>query len=107
MFKTKPVSVAVTVCATLFVVFLGVVLVAGMSPAADKPVSDGVIYDRVRLKLAHDAEMKAGDLQVDVRQGVVTLSGTAQSPRLKRKAGNLAKKVTGVKQVLNNIEIPK
>jgi osmotically-inducible protein OsmY len=44
---------------------------------------------------------------VDVKEGVVILSGTAQSPRLKGRAEKLAKKVEGVKQFINNIEISK
>jgi osmotically-inducible protein OsmY len=107
MFKTTSVPMVSPACIEFLVVLLACVLVAGTCFAADQPVSDGAIYDKVRLKLAHDAEMKVGDLQVDVRQGVVTLSGTAQSSRMKGKAGRLAKKVKGVKQVINNIEIPK
>ena len=40
---------------------------------------------------------------MDVKQGVVTLGGTVETQRQKDKATKLAKKVKGVKQVVNNI----
>ena len=91
----------------LCAVLVAFVLVAGVCLAADKSISDDAIYDNVRIKLAADAEVKGGDLKVDVKQGVVTLSGAVESGHLKDKAGKLARKVKGVKQVVNNIEIKK
>jgi osmotically-inducible protein OsmY len=82
-------------------------LLATVCMAADKPISDDLIVDEVRIKLSADAEVKGGALVVDCKQGVVSLSGTVESPRQKDKAGKLAKKVKGVKQVVNNIEIKK
>ena len=75
--------------------------------AADKVVSDNLIIDQVRIRLSGDAEVKGGALQVDSKQGVVTLTGTVETSRQKDKATKLAKKVRGVKQVINNIEIKK
>ena len=40
-----------------------------------------------------------------MKQGVVTLSGSVDSKSLKSRAEKVAKKVKGVKQVVNNIEI--
>jgi len=82
------------------------VLVAGVC-VAQKQVSDDAIYDNVRIRLASDSEVKGGDLQVDVKQGVVTLSGGVESQRVKDKAGKLTKSVKGVKQVVNNLAIKK
>ena len=83
------------------------VLVAAVCLAADKTVSDDYIYDQVRIKLASDQVVKGGGLKVDVKQGVVTLSGTVDQQNQKDKAAKVAKKVKGVKQVINNIEIKK
>jgi len=91
----------------LCAVLAAFLLVAGACLAADKPVSDDAIYDNVRIKLASDAEVRGGDLQVDVKQGVVTLRGTLDNSHLKDKATKLTKKVKGVKQVNNLIEIKK
>src|SRR6266567_778530 len=90
-------------CAIVALLFLA----ATVCLAADKPVSDDHIIDQVRIKLSGDAEVKGGALMVDSKQGVVTLTGTVETSRQKDKATKLAKKIRGVKQVINNIEIKK
>ncbi len=89
----------------LFAALLGLALLASVCLAADKAVSDNALYDNVRIKLAADAEVKGGALGVDVKEGVVTLSGAVDTDRQKSKAAKLAKKVKGVKQVINNISL--
>ena len=76
-------------------------------PAADKPVSDDLIYDLVRQKLAGDQVVKGGALTVDVKGGVVTISGNVQSDKQKTKAERIAHKVKGVKSVVNQIKVVK
>jgi hyperosmotically inducible protein len=90
-------------CASLLVFFL----LAGLCLAADKPVSDDAIYDNVRIKLAEDVDVKGGALKVDVKEGVVTLGGVVETQMQKDKATKIAKKVKGVKSVVNQIEIKK
>jgi osmotically-inducible protein OsmY len=81
-------------------------LVAGVCLAADKPVvNDDMITNQVMLKLAADAVVKGGALKVDVKDGVVTLSGTVAEEKQKERATKLTRKVKGVKQVVNNITI--
>jgi len=86
---------------------MALILVAAACLAADKPASDDAIYDQVRIRLSGDAVAKGGSFNVDVKQGVVTLAGVAESERQKDRAGKLAKKVNGVKQVINNITVAK
>jgi osmotically-inducible protein OsmY len=86
---------------------LAAVLLAGVCLAASKPVSDNAISDEVRIKLSSDPVVKGGDLKADVKDGVVTLSGTVSDQQQKDKAKKLAGKVKGVKQVINNIAISK
>jgi len=80
-------------------------LLAGLVLAADKPANDDVIVDQVRVKLAGDAIVKGGGLAVDAKNGVVTLSGVVATSKQKDRAGKVAAKVKGVKQVVNNITI--
>ena len=75
--------------------------------AADKPVSDDLIYDLVRQKLAGDQVVKGGALTVEVKNGAVTLGGNVQSEKQKAKAERLAHKVKGVKSVSNQIKVVK
>lgn len=84
---------------------MALILFAGACLAADKPVSDDAIYDKVRIALASDIDVKGGNLKVDVKDGVVTLAGTVENQGQKDKAAHIAKKVKGVKKVTNNIEV--
>jgi hyperosmotically inducible protein len=90
-------------CASLLVFFL----LAGLCLAADKPVSDDAIYDNVRIKLASDVDVNGGALNVDVKEGVVTLGGVVETQMQKDKATKIAKRVKGVKSVVNQIEVKK
>jgi len=65
--------------------------------------TDDLITDNVRLKLASDPDVKGGAIQVDVRQGVVTLTGVVETQKIKMKAEKISRKVKGVKQVVNNL----
>jgi len=76
-----------------------------VTPQKDRPVTDDAITDFVRLKLASDPEVKGGALDVSVKQGIVTLHGSVETPKIKARAEKLARKVKGVKAVINNIEI--
>jgi hypothetical protein len=81
---------------------------AGMQASAQRghsPVTDDTITDRVRLKLASDPVVKGGALDVSVREGLVTLRGKVGTEKQKSKAEKLAKKVKGVKSVVNEVVI--
>lgn len=77
----------------------------GSALAAEKLTSDDAIYDYVRRKLASDQIVKGGGLQVDVKQGVVTLRGTVEEQKQKERAAKLAKKIAGVKSVDNQLTV--
>jgi osmotically-inducible protein OsmY len=84
---------------------LGSCLSAAALIAADKVVSDDTLVDKVRMKLASDQIVKGGGLDVDVKDGVVTLKGSLDSEKRKDKAEKLARKVSGVKSVVNQIQV--
>jgi len=84
---------------------MALILMVSACLAADKPVSDDSIYDKVRINLASDIDVKGGNLKVDVKDGVVTLAGDVENQGQKDKASHIAKKVKGVKKVINNIEV--
>jgi hyperosmotically inducible protein len=95
---------------------LSVALTLQVSPAApssrpfyfaDKKVSDDSLHDLVMRKLANDADVKGGGLNVEVKDGVVTLRGKLESDKQIQKAEKLAKKVNGVKKVINEITLSK
>ena len=83
---------------------LAVLMLASVCIAKDA-ISDDMIYNNVRIKLASDAVVKGGALEVDVKDGVVTIGGSVEMEKQKDRAAKLAKGIKGVKQVVNNITI--
>jgi osmotically-inducible protein OsmY len=75
---------------------------------ADKdktPVTDDIIVDQVRVKLADDSEVGGQPIQVDAHAGTVVLTGKVTNDKLKEKAEKIAKKVKGVVGVDNKLTI--
>jgi osmotically-inducible protein OsmY len=87
---------------TLVSLLMILVLAAG-AWAAQKHFSDDQIYDLVRRKLADDSVVKGAGLEVEVKDGVVTLKGKVEYDEQKSRAVKLTKKVSGVKQVDNQL----
>ena len=85
--------------------FLMMFLMAATLFAAAKDLSDDAIYDQVRLKLAGDRDVGGGAITVKVTQGAVELSGTVKTESIRVKAEKLAKKVKGVKSVVNLLKV--
>jgi hyperosmotically inducible protein len=80
-------------------------LVTGLDGADKAPLSDDTLNDKVKLKLASDNIVKGGGLGIDVKNGVVTLTGKVETEKQKSKAEKLAHKVAGVKSVSNQIVV--
>jgi len=85
-------------------VALFLLLSAGMAKDPVKPTDD-TISDAVRVKLASDQLVGTMSFQVAVKDGVVTLAGSVEQKNYKSHAEKVAKKIKGVKTVVNNIEI--
>jgi osmotically-inducible protein OsmY len=64
-----------------------------------------MIHDNVIIKLASDQVVKGGGLSVDVKAGVVTLTGQVENPKQKDRAAKLTRQCKGVKQVVNNLNL--
>lgn len=76
----------------------------GLAFAADQKTDD-TIYDQVRRRLAGDPDVKGGALEVDVKDGVVTVKGIVRTDRAKSKAEKLILKVKGAKKVVNELRV--
>lgn len=81
--------------------FLAVLIPVALAQKA--PVNDDTIYDQVRLKLASDPDVRGGGFDVQVKDGVVTIKGRVDKESFKQRAEKLAKKVKGVKSVVNQL----
>lgn len=75
--------------------------------AASKPVTDDFLVDTIRSRLAADQTVKGGAIEVEVKDGAVTLKGKVEEDRQKSKAEKIAKSVKGVKSVSNQLTIAK
>lgn len=89
---------------TVLALILSFALAAAALPA-QKQISDDVIYDQVRRRLANDPDVKGGGLQVDVKNGLVTIRGVVETEKQKNKAEKVARKVSGVKKVVNELTV--
>lgn len=88
---------------TIVLLFAAVFTPAIIS-AHQKPANpDDRISDQVRMRLATDADVKGGALDVSVKDGVVTIKGRVDTEKGKNRATKLAKKVKGVKDVDNEL----
>jgi osmotically-inducible protein OsmY len=78
-------------------------LLAGQQMPAS--TEDDRIIDQVRMRLAADADVKGGALEVAVKDGAVVIKGRVDTEKGKSKATKLAKKVKGVKSVDNELSV--
>jgi osmotically-inducible protein OsmY len=88
-------------------VVLAVALLAALAAPmlrAHKLVDDDDIYDKVNRKLNDDADIH-GRIKIDVKNGVVTLTGSVGTEKVRSKAEKIVRKVPGVKDVVNKLEI--
>lgn len=69
------------------------------------PLSDGWIAERIDRLLMVKAAMSPQSLQISVRDGIVTLRGTAQDQTQKERTATYAAQVAGIKSVSNQIVV--
>jgi osmotically-inducible protein OsmY len=89
---------------TILMVF-AFLMAACQAAFAQKKTADDALYDLVRQRLASDRDVKGGGIQVDVKDGVVTLSGKLPEAKQKTAAERVARKTKGVRAVVNKLEV--
>lgn len=86
----------------------GVAIKEGTTEAAqqvDKTTEDGSITAAVKMKFANDETVSAFKIDVDTRDGYVTLNGTVASKKEEERAIAIAHTVDGVKGVKSNLTL--
>ncbi len=68
-------------------------------------VDDTVITAKVKTALAADSTVEAHEVNVETRDGVVQLAGFVDNSTQKSQATEVARRVAGVKQVDNQLEV--
>lgn len=79
--------------------------VAGAALAADKPISDDQLFDQVNRRLVTDPQLGARPLQIAVQDGKVTVTGFVENEKLQKRVDKVVKKVKGVREVDNRVQI--
>lgn len=78
---------------------------AGTGEQVGEYIDDSVITAKVKAKLIDDPDLNAGEVNVETYKGVVQLSGFVRDPNDIDKAGEVARKVKGVHEVRNDIQV--
>ncbi|MGZ3769939.1 MAG: BON domain-containing protein [Bdellovibrio sp.] len=68
--------------------------------------SDERIYEEICEILTLDPDIDASEIHVEVKDGLVTLSGTVETKTLKTYAKQAISNVFGVKEIRNEIKLP-
>jgi osmotically-inducible protein OsmY len=73
------------------------------APGLDRP--DSWITMKVQAKYFLDSDVKGRQIEVDTKNGVVTLKGTVNTAQQKTEAEQIARETEGVKQVVNQLGV--
>jgi osmotically-inducible protein OsmY len=85
---------------------IGALVACASTPKQESTVEyidDSVITTKVKALLADDDLLKAFQIGVETYKGIVQLSGFVESQSSINKAGQIARRVKGVKSVKNNL----
>lgn len=75
------------------------------SPQNNTDFTDGAITAAVKTHLAFKKDVAAHDIEIETRDGVVTLNGLVRTQAEKELAGKVAMDTAGVKRVINNLRV--
>jgi len=90
---------------TLLGLAAGATLTAALSACSDRSPSDASITESVDNRLEADLSLAAYDLEVETRDGIVTLEGTVPGEAQRMAAERVARSTAGVQGVTNEIEV--
>lgn len=78
---------------------------AKAAAAAGNQLADGWLTTKIQSKFAADHDIKASDIDVSSRDGVVTLKGRAENEPMRSLAVAIARNTDGVKQVIDQLSV--
>jgi hyperosmotically inducible periplasmic protein len=77
----------------------------GAVGTAGTAVHDGWITTKVKTSFVGEDALENSDIDVDTKNGVVTLKGNVASAAAKTRAEVIAKEIEGVKRVKNQLKV--
>jgi osmotically-inducible protein OsmY len=84
---------------------VGVIWVSNLLSVDTEWREDEKLREDIRFALDSDSTLAGWDIRIRVTQGVVTLSGNVKSPYQKEHATEVASRILGVRDVLNDLEV--
>jgi osmotically-inducible protein OsmY len=84
---------------------VGVIWVSNLLSVDTEWREDEKLREDIRFALDSDSTLAGWDIKIRVTQGVVTLSGNVKSPYQKEHATEVASRILGVRDVLNDLEV--
>lgn len=93
----------VSIILVLFTLAVGCRSMTGKS--AGTTLDDATITASVKTKLVADKASNLTRVDVDTNNGIVSLNGTVETLEQRARAEQLAREASGVKQVMNNLQI--
>lgn len=104
MNRIARIFMAIVFCVTIFSGYS-----LGEGRTLGEAVDDSVITTEINAKIVKDPDLHYFKIDVDTREGNVTLTGNVSSEAAKERLVELAGKVNGVKHVEDNltVEVPK
>lgn len=72
---------------------------------AGEAIGDAAVTTKVKAAIVGEPSLHVLQISVDTTDGVVTLHGVVDSKTARKKAGDLAAKVEGVKSVVNRLAV--
>ena len=78
---------------------------AQAADATRRAINDGALTSKIKAKMALDDSVKALQIDVDTKAGVVTLTGAVRSEAERQRAVALARETQGVTQVVDRLQL--
>jgi osmotically-inducible protein OsmY len=75
------------------------------APGSPKPVADTAITASIKTDILKDPDLSVLKIDVDTRQGVVTLNGLADNEEARQRAEKIAEGIKGVREVRNYLVV--
>jgi hyperosmotically inducible protein len=80
-------------------------ITVGEGRGAGERLSDTEITTKIKAKITGDGDLSPFNINVDTKDGVVTLRGTVKSMESKQEAEQIARDTSGVKEVQNMLQV--
>lgn len=90
---------------SLWLIVLATLVVPACGKSIGETIDDATITARVKTVLLNDPQISGMKIDVDTTLGVVTMSGTVTSQSEEQRALQLARGVTGVRDVKSTLQV--